>query len=88
MNLQGIVDSTHSESYFWKLGGSLTVVIVTLISVFAFGHHYWSERIKEAKIRFKKRRLQYQEKDDIESQAQRRMLVLDKDHTEPQGRPG
>ena len=40
MNLNGIIDTKHSEGYFWKLCGSIALAIVLLVTLFAFRHHF------------------------------------------------
>ncbi|KAI9664249.1 MAG: hypothetical protein M1831_002428 [Alyxoria varia] len=36
MNLRGVADTAKTESYFWKVCGSITLVIVCVISLMAF----------------------------------------------------
>ena len=38
MNLQGIVDTSKSETYFWALCGTLALVFIILTTLFAFRH--------------------------------------------------
>lgn len=39
MNLSGIVDTSKTERYFWKVCGSIAFLIVLVISLSAFRHH-------------------------------------------------
>lgn len=68
MNLKGVKNTARSESWFWELGGSLTVVIVSVIALCAFARHFWSERFVAAKAALKNLRTQFRDKDP-ESQA-------------------
>jgi len=36
MNLKGIADTDKEEGYFWKVGGSVSLAVVFIISFFAF----------------------------------------------------
>ena len=38
MNLQGIVNSTRSEHYFWRLCGSIALAIVVVVVLWAYRH--------------------------------------------------
>ncbi|KAJ9604419.1 hypothetical protein H2200_011255 [Cladophialophora chaetospira] len=36
MNLRGIVDTSYSETYFWKVGGSVSIAIILIVCLLAF----------------------------------------------------
>jgi uncharacterized membrane protein len=38
MNVQGIRESKHGERYFWTVAGSSTVIIIVIVSLYAFKH--------------------------------------------------
>jgi len=40
MNLQGIIDTTKTESYFWKVCGSIAFIIILFVSLYAFRHKF------------------------------------------------
>ncbi|KAI9715407.1 MAG: hypothetical protein M1828_000867 [Chrysothrix sp. TS-e1954] len=42
MNLNGVIDTKHSEGYFWKLCGSIALAIVLLVALFAFRQQFVS----------------------------------------------
>lgn len=38
MNLKGVIDTRKTESYFWKVCGSVAFVIVFAVTLLAFRH--------------------------------------------------
>ena len=38
MNLKGIVGTDHTEVYFWKVCGSVSMAIILIVSLLAFRH--------------------------------------------------
>jgi Mg2+ and Co2+ transporter CorA len=39
MNLEGILNSTRTEAYFWKICGSSAFVIILIVCLYAFRYH-------------------------------------------------
>lgn len=45
MNLQGITSTDKDETYFWKVCGSISVVIIFVVTTSAFWHRLFARNV-------------------------------------------
>ena len=50
MNLEGISDSSRDEHYFWKVCGTISLIIILFVTLGAFSHRPLTRRIARNRI--------------------------------------